>query len=57
MKKLLTILMINEADQALRARYGIADRWVRFLAPCDDSVLPVRLVRKEISGGDNANRF
>jgi hypothetical protein len=30
-------------DEALRRKYGLADRWVRFLAPCDDSVLPVRL--------------
>lgn len=30
-------------DGALRQKYGLADRWVRFLAPCDDSVLPVRL--------------
>lgn len=32
-------------DAALRQKYGLADRWVRFLAPCDDSVLPVRLRR------------
>ncbi len=32
-------------DQALRRKYGLADRWVRFLAPCDDSVLPVRLFK------------
>jgi hypothetical protein len=32
-----------ELDRRLRAKYGIADRWVRFLAPCDASVLPVRL--------------
>jgi hypothetical protein len=31
-------------DAALRRKYGVADRWVRFLAPCDESVLPVRLV-------------
>lgn len=30
-------------DQALRDKYGIADRWVRFIAPCDDSTLAVRL--------------
>ncbi len=30
-------------DAALRKKYGLADRWVRFLAPCDESVLPVRL--------------
>lgn len=32
-----------EIDRLLRAKYGLADRWVRFLAPCDDSVVPVRL--------------
>lgn len=30
-------------DTALRAKYGLADQWVRLLAPCDDAVLPVRL--------------
>lgn len=35
-----------EVDAALREKYGLADQWVRFLAPCDDKVLPVRL-RKE----------
>ena len=30
-------------DKALRRKYGLADRWVRFLAPCDERVLPVRL--------------
>lgn len=30
-------------DSLLRDKYGIADRWVRFLAPCDESVIPVRL--------------
>jgi len=30
-------------DRLLRAKYGWADRWVRFLAPCDDAVIPVRL--------------
>jgi hypothetical protein len=30
-------------DDALREKYGLADRWVRFLAPCDELVLPVRL--------------
>ncbi len=34
-----------DIDAALRAKYGVADRWVRFLAPCDGSVLPVRLHR------------
>lgn len=34
-----------EIDAALRKKYGLADRWVRFLAPCNDSVLPVRLER------------
>jgi hypothetical protein len=32
-----------EIDAALREKYGIADRWVRFLAPCNESVVPVRL--------------
>lgn len=32
-----------EIDDALRRKYGLADRWVRFIAPCDESVLPVRL--------------
>lgn len=30
-------------DNALREKYGLADRWVRFLAPCNEWVLPVRL--------------
>ena len=30
-------------DQLLREKYGLADRWVRFLAPCGDDTLPVRL--------------
>jgi hypothetical protein len=30
-------------DELLRAKYGIADRWVRFIAPCGEDVLPVRL--------------
>lgn len=34
-----------EIDRALREKYGLADRWVRFLAPCDESVVPVRLER------------
>lgn len=29
--------------QLLREKYGIADRWVRFLAPDGDTTLPVRL--------------
>jgi hypothetical protein len=32
-----------ELDRLLREKYGIADRWVRFVAPCDERVLPVRL--------------
>jgi len=32
-------------DRLLREKYGLADRWVRLLAPCDDSVLVVRLDR------------
>ena len=34
-------------DDALRRKYGLADRWVRFIAPCNESVLPVRLRRSE----------
>lgn len=30
-------------DGLLREKYGLADRWVRFLAPCGPSVVPVRL--------------
>lgn len=30
-------------DQLLREKYGWADRWVRFLAPCGPGVVPVRL--------------
>ena len=30
-------------DELLREKYGLADRWVRFLVPCDESVVPVRL--------------
>lgn len=30
-------------DALLREKYGIADRWVRFLAPCNETVVPVRL--------------
>ena len=30
-------------DQLLREKYGIADRWVRFIAPDNDKVLVVRL--------------
>ncbi|MEZ5557740.1 MAG: hypothetical protein R3E86_04245 [Pseudomonadales bacterium] len=32
-------------DGLLRAKYGLADRWVRFLAPCDEHTLVVRLSR------------
>ena len=32
-----------EIDRLLREKYGLADRWVRFLAPDDDDVLVVRL--------------
>jgi hypothetical protein len=31
--------------ELLRAKYGIADRWVRFVAPDGESTTPVRLVR------------
>jgi len=30
-------------DALLREKYGVADRWVRFLAPCGDDTLAVRL--------------
>ena len=30
-------------DRLLREKYGIADRWVRFLAPCGPDTIPVRL--------------
>jgi hypothetical protein len=29
--------------QLLREKYGVADRWVRFVGPDDETVLPVRL--------------
>lgn len=32
-----------EIDAALRRKYGLADRWVRFLAPCSEDTIPVRL--------------
>ena len=37
-----------EIDAELRAKYGVADRWVRLLAPCDETVLPVRLRKQGI---------
>lgn len=30
-------------DALLREKYGVADRWVRWLAPCDAGTVPVRL--------------
>jgi len=30
-------------DRLLREKYGLADRWVRFLAPCGPDTVPVRL--------------
>lgn len=30
-------------DRLLREKYGVADQWVRFLAPCDEDTIPVRL--------------
>jgi len=30
-------------DQLLREKYGLADRWVRFIAPCGSGTVPVRL--------------
>lgn len=32
-----------DVDRLLREKYGIADRWVRFVAPCDEDTVPVRL--------------
>ncbi|MCB1686336.1 MAG: hypothetical protein KDI31_17695 [Pseudomonadales bacterium] len=32
-----------QIDRALREKYGLADRWVRFLAPDDENTLAVRL--------------
>lgn len=32
-------------DRLLRQKYGLADRWVRFLAPCGEDTVPVRLER------------
>lgn len=42
-----------EIDQALREKYGIADRWVRFISPDDDGVLVVRLEKIESSAVDS----
>lgn len=36
-----------QIDALLREKYGVADRWVRFLAPCGDHVLPVRLQKAD----------
>jgi hypothetical protein len=30
-------------DELLREKYGIADRWVRLIAPCGEDTVPVRL--------------
>ncbi len=30
-------------DALLRQKYGVADRWVRFLVPCAEGTVPVRL--------------
>lgn len=30
-------------DQLLREKYGLADRWVRFVSPCGEDTVPVRL--------------
>ncbi len=32
-----------QVDRALRDKYGVADRWVRFIAPCGEDTLAVRL--------------
>jgi len=34
--------------ELLRAKYGIADRWVRFVGPDSESTTPVRLDRLEV---------
>lgn len=36
-----------EIDAAFRAKYGVADRWVRFVAPDDEGTMPVRLAPLE----------
>jgi hypothetical protein len=36
-----------EIDAALRAKYGVADRWVRFVAPDGESTMAVRLERAD----------
>ncbi len=33
--------------ELLRAKYGVADRWVRFVGPDNESTTPVRLERLE----------
>lgn len=33
--------------ELLRAKYGVADRWVRFIGPDQESTTPVRLERLE----------
>jgi hypothetical protein len=32
-----------ELHRLLRAKYGIADRWVRFIGPDDETTVPIRL--------------
>jgi hypothetical protein len=39
-------------DAALRDKYGLADRWVRFVAPCTDDTLVVRLRILDAAGGE-----
>ncbi|MDJ0786000.1 MAG: hypothetical protein QNK05_04290 [Myxococcota bacterium] len=36
----------ERVDALLREKYGVADRWVRLLAPCTEDVVPVRLERE-----------
>lgn len=43
-----------EIDARLREKYGFADRWVRFLAPCDETTVPVRLQPLEVSSRTSA---
>jgi hypothetical protein len=40
-----------EIDRLLREKYGFADRWVRFLVPCDEDTVPVRLEPLPRDGG------
>lgn len=47
-------LLVPEAhsrvDALLREKYGVADRWVRLISPCNETTVPVRLEPIEVSG-------